>query len=66
VLFSDFTLPIFYLSVLNNNVMQTDKSKKSKYLFEVELEEDEVDALVHLDPDILRKLFYRCGKTFQK
>ena len=46
--------------------MQTEKSKKSKYLFEVELEEDEVDALVHLDPDILRKLFYRCGKTFQK
>lgn len=30
--------------------MQTERSKKSKYLFEVELEEDEVEALVHLDP----------------
>ena len=46
--------------------MQTERSKKSKYLFEVELEEDEVEALVHLDPELLRKLFSRSGKIYQK
>lgn len=46
--------------------MQTERSKKSQYFFEVELEEDEVEALVHLDPELLKKLFSRCGKMFQK
>ena len=32
----------------------------------MELEEDEVETLVHLDPGVLKKLVSHCGKTYQK
>jgi hypothetical protein len=41
-------------------------SKKSRYLFEVELEAEEVEALVALEPDLLKGFILRCGRVFKK